>query len=134
MLQISMLRSSVIVLFLGLVSCTPEMRLKRLLKKNPDLIKTDTIWRKDTVIVEALRYDTTFSFSYDTTTIIHDRMTIKHFFNRHDSTVYISGECAGDTIYRDVPVTVNNVEPPKGNNIMLWIVILGLIFVILFKR
>ena len=122
-----------IALIFILLSGTPEQRLNRLIKKNPHLIKSDTIWKTDTTIIQAVRYDTTFRFSYDTTTIVHDRLTIKHFFNRHDSTVYISGECAGDTIYKEIPTVINTVTSEKPFNWYLFLLV-GVLILLIIDR
>jgi hypothetical protein len=123
----------IVILLTFLSSCTPENRLNRLISKHPHLVKSDTIWKTDTTIIQAVRYDTSFTLSYDTTTIVHDRLTIKHFFNRHDSTVYISGECAGDTIYKEIPTVINTVISEKPFNWYLFLLV-GVILLIIIDR
>lgn len=48
-------------------SCTPERRLKRILKKHPELVKTDTIWRTDFDTIPEIRINTVFQT--DTSTL-----------------------------------------------------------------
>ena len=97
-------------------SCTPEKRVARLVKKY-NLERNDTVWSKDTVISQSVRRDSTFFYNTKDSVIIREgRLVMKYFYNNHDSTVYLRGECLPDTIYRDLPITVNsvNVQESKG--------------------
>lgn len=92
-----------------LTSCAPQKRLNRLLKRHPELIKTDTVWRKDTVVVWGTKTDTIIKiWQKDTVIIRKDQLTMKYFM-RNDSTIYLEGECDTVTIIRDVPTVVNSV-------------------------
>jgi hypothetical protein len=128
--------SSFIILLAILFSCSPQKRLNRLLKKHPELIQTDTIWKTDTVIVEAVKIDTTFKFKHDTITIVEDRLTVKTFFNYHDSTIYISAKCKSDTIIREIPVQVQTVTAKNTIdwNLILLIILGILVFIALFRK
>jgi hypothetical protein len=119
-----------------LISCSPQKRLNRLLKKYPELVQTDTIWKTDTVIVEAVKIDTTFKFKHDTITIVEDRLTVKTFFNYHDSTIYISAKCKSDTIIREIPVQVQTIsaKPTTDWNFYLLIILGILVFIALFRK
>jgi hypothetical protein len=92
----------IIFLLIAVCSCSPQRKLNRLRIKYPDMFKTDTLRFRDTLISKEVRKDTVFFQSRDTTIIVKDRLTIKHFM--HDSTIYISGHCASDTVikYREV--------------------------------
>ena len=48
-------------------SCAPERRLNRLLKKHPELVKSDTIWRTDFDTIPEIRINTVFQT--DTSTL-----------------------------------------------------------------
>jgi hypothetical protein len=128
--------SSFIILLAILFSCSPQKRLNRLLKKHPELVQTDTIWKTDTVIVEAVKIDTTFKFKHDTITIVEDRLTVKTFFNYHDSTIYISAKCKSDTIIREIPVQVQTIsaKPTTDWNLILLIILGILVFIALFRK
>jgi hypothetical protein len=128
--------SSFIILLAILFSCSPQKRLNRLLKKHPELIQTDTIWQTDTLIVEAVKIDTTFKFKHDTITIVEDRLTVKTFYNYHDSTIYISAKCKSDTIIREIPVQVQTIsaKPTTDWNFYLLIILGILVFIALFRK
>lgn len=72
--------------------------------------KTDTITVTfhDTIRTETVKTDTIFHNSVDSVTIIKDRLKIV-YKRLHDS-IYINGECAGDTIYisKEIKVPVKN--------------------------
>ena len=92
------------------VSCSPQARLARLIKKHPELVKTDTVWKKDTVIVFGTKFDTVLKiFQRDTVIIKKDQLTLKYFM-RNDSTIYLEGECDTVKIIREIPVQVNSIE------------------------
>lgn len=93
-----------------LISCSPEKRIARIAKKY-NLIQTDTIFRKDTVLVEGARKDTTIHYLQNDTFVLREKnMVYKYYYNVHDSTVYLDGECLPDTIIREVPITVNSIN------------------------
>lgn len=97
-----------ILLILG--GCNPSKRLQRLLKRNPSLIKVDTIYKQDTIYSESVSKDSTFNlFQTDTIVLKQDKLIIKYYFN-HDSTIYLKGEYKADTIYRNIPVQVNSIS------------------------
>jgi hypothetical protein len=115
---------------MSLASCVTrqqfaENRIARILKRNPSLIKTDTVWKKDTIYTVGASKDSTFSFfQRDTVVLTKDNLTVKYFFN-HDSTVYISGKCAPDTIIKMYPVQVNSVSVKEAltfwQKVKLWL-------------
>lgn len=84
------------VLVLG--SCiTPkefaEKRIARILKRHPELVKTDTVWKTDSITIAGVSKDSTFHFyQHDTVTLKKDNVTVKYYF-RKDSTVYLQGKC-----------------------------------------
>ena len=98
-----------ILSILFLFSCSPQKRLNRIVRKHPELVKTDTIVVRDTirdtisVTTELVKLDTIFSLSeiHDTITITKDNLTIRYYYDTVHDKVYISGEC--DTIFLEVP-------------------------------
>lgn len=110
----------IILSLILLYSCSPSKRLSRLVKNHPELIKSDTVLVSDTTIINAIRIDTTFKnvISIDTITIVKDKLIIK-YFNRGDS-IFIDGEVKTDTIIKEIPVTVNSVEPMKEVHVTKW--------------
>lgn len=92
----------ILILLLLLGGCSGQQRLNRVLKKNPDLIKSDTVVTHDTlttVIAEADTMLLTHEYHYSDTLVLQkEKLTVKVVNNYHDSTIYIQGECAPDTL------------------------------------
>ncbi len=88
----------IVWLYFSLTSCYTQ---KKCLEK---FCKADTITIHDTIRTETIKADTIFSVQVDSITIIKDKLKV--VYKRIHDSVYISGECAGDTIYytRQIPV------------------------------
>lgn len=91
------------IVLLLLCGCTPQQRMARLIRKHPELLKTDTIWKEH--ITKEVSKDTVFSHSEtrDTVVLRKDKLTVKYFYSK--DTVYLAGRCDPDTVrypvYRD---------------------------------
>jgi hypothetical protein len=91
-----------------LISCTPQRRFDRLVKKYPYLLTNDTLVVKDTIrdtiriIVPEVSVDTVVSIKelYDTIVLEKDRVKVKVW--RVKDKVYIDGKC--DTVYIEKPI------------------------------
>jgi len=101
----------IIILLLLLQSCSPAQRLGRLVKKNPELVGIDTIYKSDTTVIEAVRADSTFIFSKSIDTFYMDKERLHVKVVRHNDTIQVFGECATDTIIKEVMVQTNTVNP-----------------------
>ena len=133
-----------LLLLLLLTSCSPQYRLNRLIALHPELKTPDTIFIRDSLIVPQVQVDTMFDFKTirDTVIIQKDRLQIK--LSRIHDTLFLTGQCKGDTVYinRKIPVEkVKIVKPDKLDNIISklpWIVIgitiLIFLFIWLFRR
>ena len=90
-----------VMLFL-ISSCSCNYHLSKVEKKCGSHVQIDTLIVHDTVIMQRILHDTTFKHTnrIDTLTLIKDRLTVKYYYNNRDSTVYLQGECASDTIYK----------------------------------
>lgn len=123
-------------------ACNPGQRLAHLIKRHPELVKTDTIKVRDTIIVPGVKKDSTFYYrTSDTVTLKQNRLEMKYYFNTKDSTVYISGKCKTDTLYKDRVLYINKTEVEKaltiGQRIKIWLFdnwwwILAIISVVVF--
>ena len=87
----------IILISLLLIGCSPQERLNRLMTKFPQLTEMDTIYVKDTVIVENYNYDTTTLIrTHDTTTVINnEKVILKYFYDTLRETIYHDVECVG---------------------------------------
>ena len=98
----------IILVSLLLVCCSPQERLNRLMTRFPQLTETDTIYVRDTVVVENYNYDTTTVIrTHDTTTVINnERVILKYFYDTLREVIHHEVECLGDTVYTEKLVTV----------------------------
>jgi hypothetical protein len=92
-------------------SCSPQQRLQRLIKKNPDLLQLDTIRIIDTVIIESYNYDTltTFVFSDTTTVINNEKVILKYYYDTLRQEIHHYIECVGDTIIKEKIIQIETV-------------------------
>lgn len=135
------------LLFIGILvcisSCSPQQRIARIANKY-NLVKSDTIFKKDTVIVEGSMRDTTIHYyQRDTIVLKENNMTLRYYYNIHDSTVYLRGECAADTIYRNIPVAINSINVTEKfsfiktfltGNIISILILLTILYIVFKNR
>lgn len=125
---------TILLLTILAYSCTCERKLDKVLKKCPELLVNDTIKIRDTIVINGVQKDTVFNYLVKDTVIIREGgLTMKYFYNTHDSTIYLSGKC--DTIYipytKDIPVNQILNEDSKGFN--WWMVCaIGLAILLIF--
>ena len=103
--------TEIALLILFLSSCSPQQRLQRLLKKNPQLIELDTIRVIDTVIIDNYTYDTITNIHlHDSTTVINnEKVILKYFYDTLTREIWHEVECIGDTIIKEKVVQVEKV-------------------------
>lgn len=119
------MRFAALFLLLSLFSCDPAKRISRIVKRHPELVKVDTVWKSDTIYTKSVEKDTSFYYnSPDTVYMNQGKLHVKYYFN-HDSTVYLSGKCDPDTIIKYYPVQVNSVAVAKAltrtERVKIWI-------------
>ena len=109
------IRTAIWCIILILASCSPQKRLNRLVKKHPELIKVDTLSVHDTIHTETIKADTVFKDTTflrllrDTITVVNDRLRINTYHYR--DSIFIEGECIGDTIIREIRVPYKYIQP-----------------------
>ena len=123
----------ILVLITLIISCTPQRRLERLLRKHPELTSIDSITIHDTirVIVPEVRVDTivTLEQLLDTVYLEQEQLKVKVWMDKYHK-VYIQGKC--DTVYidkivtRKVPIRIYE-KTPLWKKILNWIFALLLI-------
>jgi hypothetical protein len=123
----------IIALIALVISCTPQRRLERLLRKHPELTSIDSIIIHDTirVIVPEVRVDTivTLEQLYDTVYLEQEQLKVKVWMDKYHK-VYIQGKC--DTVYidkvvtRKIPIRIYE-KTPLWKKILNWIFALLLI-------
>lgn len=96
-----------------LSSCSPQKRIERILDNNSALYKTDTVFNTLEILTPYVRTDT---FNYwrnisDTVFLSKENLKIKYLIDTVEKSIYVSGECAQDTIFKEIPVSVRNINP-----------------------
>ena len=143
------MRGFAIILLLVLSSCSLEHRMEKKFRRaerkiekltirHPKLIQKDTLYDTIQVTTKAIEVDTLFKDEAGDTVIIHqDRLRIQYY--RQNDTVYISGTCASDTIYKTISVPYQQVvvrketileQIQKQSKRIIWLlVILAIIYI-----
>jgi len=101
----------VFFLIILLVSCSPQKRLNKLIKKHPTLVQLDTIVIRDTIVIEDYSYDTTtiFQFHDSTTVVNNEKVILKYFYDTLTREIHHEYTCLGDTIIQEKIVQVEKV-------------------------
>ena len=134
-----------LLILIFLVSCNPQNRLNRKVKRAENyaykhgLVIKDTIKVIDTVIVESYIYDTTATFyTHDSITVIdNSQVLLRYFYDTLRQEIYHEIECRGDTLIREVLVPVDKIrviEKDNRFNIIIIALLAALFFVILRKN
>ncbi len=117
------MRRLLIALILVLSGCSLEQRVEKKLRRAerkiekltilyPQLLKKDTVNDTIQITIPQVEVDTFFkSQDGDTVTLYQDRLRIQYV--RQGDTVYLSGECKSDTIYKIVSVPVEQIVVRK---------------------
>ena len=129
-----------LVIACALCSCSCNWHLDKAAQKCGSHIIKDTIHIIDSVLIASNHTDTIFKFTHsqhDTTILREGRLTVKYFYNTHDSTVYLSGKC--DTVkvihYIDRIVDKTVLEFDWFAKFKWWIIgILAMVFLYLLGR
>ena len=134
----------ILILCIFLISCNPQNRLNRKVKRAENyaykhgLVIKDTIKVIDTVIVESYIHDTTATFyTSDSITVIdNSRVLLKYYYDTLRQEIYHEVECRGDTIVREILVPVDKVKVIEKDNrfMIILIVLLAALFFVILRR
>ncbi len=134
----------IILICIILISCSPQNRLNRKVKRAENyaykhgLVIKDTIKVIDTVVVESYIHDTTNTFyRHDSTIVVNnEKVFLRYFYDTLRQEIYHEVECRGDTIIREVVVPVDKIKViDKDNRVKIVImVILAALFFIILRR
>jgi len=134
----------ILLLCIFFISCSPQNRLNRKVKRAENyaykhgLVIKDTIKVVDTVIVESYIHDTTATFyKHDSTIVVNnEKVFLRYFYDTLRQEIYHEVECKGDTIIREVLVPVDKIkviEKDNRFNIIL-IVLIAALFLVVLRR
>jgi hypothetical protein len=91
-----------------LSSCSAQWHLKRAVKKDPTLLKTDTIAIVDTIVTPPVTLtDTVITRTQDTVVVQKDKLKVQVV--RSYDTIMVDAVCESDTIVQIVEVPVPSV-------------------------
>ena len=131
--------SRLILILLILTSCNAEKKLQRLVKKNPELKKADTITIQDTltVITNKVQTDTVTSLksiTNDTLIITKENLTVKTVYNYETDSIFVYGECDTDTITKIIErqIPYNKIEVKKQKDLRIWFILVVVVLIFLF--
>ena len=135
----------ILLLCIFFISCSPQNRLNRKVKRAENyaykhgLVIKDTIKVVDTVIIDNYIHDTTSTIiKHDSTIVVNnEKVFLRYFYDTLRQEIYHEIECKGDTIIREVLVPVDKIkviEKDTRFNIILIVLIAALFFVILRKN
>jgi hypothetical protein len=135
----------ILLLCIFLISCNPQNRLNRKVKRAENyaykhgLVIKDTIKVVDTVIIESYIHDTTATIiKHDSTIVVNnEKVFLRYFYDTLRQEIYHEVECKGDTIVKEVLVPVDKIkviEKDNRFNIILIVLLAALFFVILRRN
>jgi hypothetical protein len=134
-----------LLIFIFLISCNPQNKLNRKVKRAENyaykhgLVIKDTIKVIDTVVIDNYRVDTLNTFTrHDSVVIFNtDKVYLKYFYDTLRQEIYHEIECKGDTIIREVLVPVDKIkviDKDSRFNIILIVLMAALFFVVLRRN
>ena len=133
-----------LLILIFLVSCNPQNRLNRKVKRAENfaykhgLVIKDTIKVIDTVIVESYIYDTTATFyTHDSITVIdNSQILLRYFYDTLRQEIYHEVICRGDTLIREVLVPVDKVKVIEKDNRfnIIIIALLSALFIVILRK
>ena len=114
------------ILAIALLSCSPQKRLNRLVKKYPDLLSNDTIRVIDTLVIPTIQIDTTTIFiPHKTVEVINnEKVRLQYRYDTITREIYHEVECKGDTLVREILVPVEKYNITNDYSFVKWIVVL----------
>ena len=135
----------ILLLCIFFISCSPQNRLNRKVKRAENyaykhgLVIKDTIKVIDTVVIDNYRIDTLNTFTRHDSVVIfnNDKVYLKYFYDTLKQEIYHEVECKGDTIIREVLVPVDKIKViDKDNrvNIVIMVILAALFFIVLRRN
>jgi hypothetical protein len=96
---------SLLIIVLSLSSCGAQWHLKKAIKKDPSILKSDTVVVTDTIVTAPVSVrDTVTLQKRDTITITKDRLKVN--IVRSFDTIMVDAVCESDTIVQLIEVPV----------------------------
>ena len=133
-----------LLILIFLVSCSPQNRLNRKVKRAENfaykhgLVIKDTIKVIDIVVIESYRIDTLNTFTrHDSVVVFNtDKVYLKYFYDTLRQEIYHEVICKGDTLIREILVPVDKIRVIDRDNrfTIIVIVLLAALILIILRR
>jgi hypothetical protein len=133
----------ILILCIFLISCNPQNRLNRKVKRAENfaykkgLVIKDTVKIFDTVFIENYNFDTVTNFvSSDTITFVNtEKIFARYYFDTLRREIYHEIECKGDTIIKEILVPVDKIKVvDKDNKYMVFVWLFLILILLLFLK
>ena len=101
----------IVVLIIICNSCSCDYHLRKAKSKCNQTALSDTLIIHDTIVTKGVQRDTIFKHHVQKDTVfVHDgQLVMKYYYNIHDSTVYLKGQCLPDTVFYERQIISNNL-------------------------
>ena len=133
-----------ILILIFLVSCSPQNRLNRKVKRAENfaykhgLVIQDTIKVIDTVVIDNYRIDTLNTFTRHDSIVVfnNNKVYLKYFYDTLRQEIYHEVICRGDTLIREVLVPVDKVKVIEKDNRfnIIIIALLSALFIVILRK
>lgn len=133
----------ILIFCIFLISCSPQNRLNRKVKRAENfaykkgLVIKDTVKIFDTVFIENYNFDTLTNFvSHDTVTFVNtEKIIARYFYDTLRQEIYHEIQCKGDTLIKEIFVPVDKVKiVEKDNNYMFFVWAILILTLLLFLK
>lgn len=114
-------------------NCSPQKRLNRLLKNNPELKRDTTVTVYDTTFIPHYSFDTIYNFknTHDTIFMVRNNYSVKVY--QHNDSIFIGANVKADTIYKEIKVPFTRIINTTDNRKvwqMFWAGIASVLFLL----
>ena len=133
-----------LLILIFLVSCSPQNRLNRKVKRAENyaykhgLVIKDTIKVIDTVVIDNYRIDTLNTFTRHDSVVVfnNNKVYLKYFYDTLRQEIYHEVICRGDTLIREVLVPVDKVKVIEKDNRfnIIIIALLSALFIVILRK
>lgn len=109
------------LLFTGLVGCSAKYRLKKLLKYHPELLQKDTLFFRDSIFTQSIKFDTIFKSNFENFKIEKEKFSIELF--KKDSFIYLNYSTPADTFFIEKKILVSKIVYPPAGKTNIWMIL-----------
>lgn len=121
-------------LLLLLISCTPQYRLNRIIRRHPELARTTTETRIDTIVIQRFDTITNTKIVYHDSTIVinNERVKLQYFYDTLNKEIWHEVECKEIYITDTNIVEIQRIEAQVKSSTNWLFSVLAMITLLLF--